>query len=280
MFIKRRRVRGEKNVYLEAVGVDPVHEVAGLGVDTGVAGLGTAVVPADDSGQLVAAHEGTAGVSLAGVLAALLQSSADHGVSDVALAVGVTAVVVAHHGNINLHQDAGEAAAAAGGSPAGDGAHGAGGVLLSVVGNADGPNHAAAEVGGLLQVEDADVVGDGPAVVVLVEPHLGHSNVLLLGVVLVEVVVAHSDSESAGGLSVTAVASGHNLHGADQRPSAHQRATNSTSEQSDLVRELPGSGLGTSDDLTTSSGHGGGQELGGKLLRGSSGQGHDTQEDC
>merc|ERR1711874_516518 len=189
---------GGENVYLEAVGIDPVNKVAGLGVDTGVAGLGTAVTPADDSGQLVAAHEGTARVSLARVLAALLQSGADHGVSDVALAVGVAAVVVAHHGNINLHQDAGEAAAAAGGSPAGDGAHGAGGVLLSVVGNADGSNHAAAEVSGLLQVEDADVVGDGPAVVVLVE-----------------VVVAHSDSESAGGLSVTAVASGHNLHGAD-----------------------------------------------------------------
>merc|ERR1719436_984983 len=231
MFIKRRRVRGEKNVYLEAVGVDPVDKVAGLGVDTGVAGLGTAVAPADHSGQLVAAHEGTAGVSLARVLASLIQSSADHGVGDVALSVGATAVIVADHGDVDLHEGAGQAAAAAGGAPAGDGAHGAGGVLLSVIGNADGPDHAAAEVGGLLQVEDADVVGDGPAVVVLVEPHLGHSNVLLLGVVLVEVVVAHSDSESAGGLSVTAVAGGHNLHGADQRPSAHQGTSDSSSEQ-------------------------------------------------
>merc|ERR1719436_438239 len=235
MFIKRRRVRGEERVYLVAVVVDPVHKVAGLGVDTGVAGLGTAVPPADHSGELVAAHEGTAGVSLARVLASLIQSSADHGVGDVALSVGATAVIVADHGDVDLHEGAGQAAAAAGGAPAGDGAHGAGGVLLSVIGDADGSNHAAAEVGGLLQVEDADVVGDGPAVVVLVEPHLGHSNVLLLGVVLVEVVVAHSDSQPAGGLSVTAVTSGHNLHGADQRSSAHQGTSDSSSEQSDLV---------------------------------------------
>ena len=72
---------------------------------------------------------------------------------------------------------------------------------------------------------------------------------------------------------------GHHLHGADQRSSAHQRTTNSTSEQSDLVRELSLIGLGTSDNLTTSSGHGGGQELGGKLLGGSGGQGHDTEDD-
>ena len=73
---------------------------------------------------------------------------------------------------------------------------------------------------------------------------------------------------------------GHHLHGADQRSSAHQRTTNSTSEQSDLVRELSLTGLGTSDNLTPSSGHGSGQELGGKLLGGSGGQGHDTEEDC
>merc|ERR1719220_3468766 len=119
-----------------------------------------------------------------------------------------------------------------------------------------------------LQVEDADAVGDGPAVVLGVEVDLGHGDVLLVGVVRVEVVVAHSDSQPAGGLSITAVTGGHHLHGADQRSSAHQRTTNSTSEQSDLVRELPFIGLGTSDNLATSSGHGGGQELGGKLLGG------------
>ena len=191
---------GER-VYLEAVGVDPVHKVAGLGVDTGVSGLGTAVAPADHSGQLVAAHEGTARVSLARVLASLVQASADHGVGDVALSVGATAVVIADHGDIDLHEDAGETATAAGGSPARDCAHGAGAVLLSVIGQADGVNDAAAEIGGLLQVEDADVVGDCPAVVVGVEVDLGHGNVLLVGVVRVEVVVANSDSQSAGGLS-------------------------------------------------------------------------------
>ena len=190
---------GRPCVYL--VAVDPVDEVAGLGVDSGVAGLSTAVAPAHHSGQLSTAHEGTAGVSLAGVLAALLQTSADHGVGDVALSVGATAVVIAHHGDIDLHESAGQTATAAGGSPPGDGTQGPGVVLLSVIGQADGVNDAAAEVSGLLQVEDADVVGDGPAVVLGVEVDLGHGNVLLVGVVGVEVVVSNSDSQPAGGLS-------------------------------------------------------------------------------
>merc|ERR1719182_1123101 len=194
---------GRPCVYL--VAVDPVDKVASLGVDTGVSGLGTAVSPAHHSGQLVAAHEGTAGVSLAGVLATLIQTSADHGVGDVALSVGATAVVIADHGDIDLHEDTGETATAAGGSPPGDSAGGAGAVLLSVIGQPDGVNDAAAEVGGLLQVEDA-------AVVLGVEVDLGHSNVHLVRVVRVEVVVANSDSQSAGGLSITAVTGGHHLY--------------------------------------------------------------------
>ena len=188
-----------EKIYL--VAVDPVDEVAGLGVDPGVAGLGTAVAPADDTRELVAAHEGTAGVSLAGVLAALGQTGADHRVGDVVLAVGVTAGVVADHGDVDLHELAGEAAALGGGSPAGDGADGSLVVLLHGPGQADGPDHGAAEVSGLLKVEDTDVVVDGPAVVVGVVVDPGDGNVLLVGVVGVEVVVADPDSESAGGLS-------------------------------------------------------------------------------
>ena len=188
-----------EKVYL--VAVDPVDEVAGLGVDSGVAGLGTAVAPAHHSGQLSTAHEGTAGVSLAGVLAALVKPGADHGVGDVTLPVGVAAVVVADHGDVDLHELAGQTAALGGGAPAGHGAHGAGGVLLPVVRQADGVNHGAAEVSGLFQIQDADIVVDGPAVIVGVEVDSGHSNVLLVGIVGVKVVVSNSDSESAGGLS-------------------------------------------------------------------------------
>ena len=46
------------------VRVDPVHEVASLGVDAGVAGLGASVSPADDSVKTKSAHEGAARVSL------------------------------------------------------------------------------------------------------------------------------------------------------------------------------------------------------------------------
>ena len=46
------------------VGVDPVNEVAGLGVDTGVSGLGASVSPADNSIKTESAHEGATRVSL------------------------------------------------------------------------------------------------------------------------------------------------------------------------------------------------------------------------
>ena len=84
--------------------VDPVDKVAGLGVDTGVAGLGASIAPGHHSGQLVAAHEWAARVTLAGVLASLVQAGADHRVSDGAGAVGVTAVLVRHHGHGHLEQ--------------------------------------------------------------------------------------------------------------------------------------------------------------------------------
>merc|ERR1711971_158796 len=84
------------------VGVDPVDEVGGLCVHSWVAGLGAPVSPRDNSGKLVAAHEWTARVSLAGVLAALVKTGTDHGVSDVVLSVGVTAVVVRHDRDVDI----------------------------------------------------------------------------------------------------------------------------------------------------------------------------------
>ena len=50
------------------VGVDPVHEVAGLGIDSGVARLGTSVAPAHYAIKTESAHEGAARVSLTGVI--------------------------------------------------------------------------------------------------------------------------------------------------------------------------------------------------------------------
>ena len=46
------------------VRVDPVNKVAGLGVHSGVARLGTSVTPADNSVKTKSTHEGAARVSL------------------------------------------------------------------------------------------------------------------------------------------------------------------------------------------------------------------------
>ena len=69
---------------------------------TRVSRLRTPVAPGHDPRQLVAAHEGSAGVALAGVLAAGVQPGADHRVRDVGLAVGVPAGRVRNHGDGHL----------------------------------------------------------------------------------------------------------------------------------------------------------------------------------
>ena len=70
------------------------------------------------------------------------------------------------------------------------------------------------------------------------------------------------------------------LVGGDEGPAAHQRATHSSPEESDLVRELPGVGGLASNDLASAPRHRGGEELGGELLGSSGREGHHTQEDC
>ena len=57
------------------------------------------------------------------------------------------------------------------------------------------------EVGLLGHVEDADVVFHCPGAVLGVEVDGGDGNVPLAGVLLVQVVVTHSDCQSAGALS-------------------------------------------------------------------------------
>ena len=85
--------------------------------------------------------------------------------------------------------------------------------------------------------------------------------------------------------------------GSDKGSSTHERAANSSSEQSDLVRELPRVGLSASDNSAASTSlkiqakeikltkqdvlkytHGGGQELGAELLGGAGGEGHKAEE--
>ena len=93
-----------------------------------------------------------------------------------------------------LLEDPRQVAALAGGAPAGDGAGGAALVLLALGGQGDGA-HMLSEGGRLLQLQQADVVGDGPAVVLLVQVDRFDGNVLLVGVHGVEVVAAHAHTQ-------------------------------------------------------------------------------------
>ena len=195
-----------------------------------------------------------------------------------------------HH----LHQSAGQTAALGGGAPARHGAHVAGGVFLTGGGDGDGVNHGAAQVSGAVQVEHADVIGDGPGVIFLVIEDLGHGDVSLVGILAVQVMASNPDSQSAGGLAeegqrlhqtfprlllpVTAVAGGDDSVGSDEGSSAHEGAAHSAPEQGDLVRELPGVGLSASDNPAASTSHRGGQELGAELLGGAGGEGHEAEE--
>merc|ERR1719209_2425577 len=252
--------------YILHVRVDPVDKVGGLRVHSGVAGLSAPVSPGDDSGELVAAHEWTARVSLAGVLAALVETSTDHGVSDVALSVGVTAVLVRHNRDVDLLEDASQAASLSGGAPAAHGADRALVVLLHAVGDADGAN-VGSHADCAIKSKHADVVVDVEAVVVLVEPDLGHGEGLLVRIVLVQVVAAHLDSELGSGHAVTAVSSGDDLVGAHNGAAAHQGTTDSAGEH-DLVGELSRVGIGASHNPAATSGQGGRQRLLGEGARG------------
>merc|ERR1719348_591036 len=92
---------------------DPVNEVRNLSVDSWVAGPGAPNAPADNSqhgGLLTLGEKGAATVTLARVLAALGQTSTDHGVngSISSSSVSVVTVLVRYNGNINLMKDIGE----------------------------------------------------------------------------------------------------------------------------------------------------------------------------
>ena len=180
---------------------NPVNEVRSLSVDSGVSSLGTAVPPGHNTRELASTHEGAARVSLAGVLASLGEPSADHGVVDRAGAIGVTAVIVRDNGDIHLLEDSAEAASLAGGSPASDGAHGAVRVLFSWAGQADGADVGAGEVGTVGKLQDTDVIGNGPAIIALVEDYFGDSDVSLVFILIIQVLASNTDSKTRGRLS-------------------------------------------------------------------------------
>merc|ERR1719394_1433891 len=175
--------------------------------------------------------------------------------SVMSLCLGVTAVLVRHNRDVDLLEDASQAASLSGGAPTAHGADRALVVLFHAVGDADGAN-VGSHADGSIKSEHANVVVDVEAVVVLVEPDLGHGEGLLVRIVLVQVVAAHLDSELGSGHAVTAVSSSDDLVGTYDGAATHQGAANSTGEH-DLVGELSRVGIGASHNPAASSGQGG-----------------------
>jgi len=157
-------------------------------------------------------------------------------------------------------EDSAETASLFGGSPSSHGAHGSSSILLAGSGHCNGVNVLAGDSGQVstpTQLEDADVVGEGPAIVVLVEDHFGDSNVSLVFIVIIQILTSNMDSKTGGRLSITAVSSSDDPVSSHEGLSTHEGATNSSPEEGDL----PVEGVLPSHDLSFSPGEGSGDGL-------------------
>merc|ERR1712212_1199291 len=229
------------------VGVEPVNEVAGLDVNAGMMLLSTAIAPRHHSSKLISTHEGSARVALTGILAPLVIASADHRVLDFICAIIVATLLVRHHRHLHLLQSLSQMATLGCGSPSGYCAHGSlivFGVRLWQFTGLPMVTHSRL----VLQLQQADIVLNDPAVVVLMPDDRLYSNVLLVLIVVVELVVANCHSKVLRLLVMTAVASCDHPSGGDQRAAAHQTAVHTTSQQGDLVGELTVLGVLASND--------------------------------
>merc|ERR1719507_146432 len=147
--------------------VNPADKVASLSVYTGVSSLSTSVSPGDNTGQLVAAHEWSTGITLARVLASLVKTSTDHRVSNGASTIGISAVIIRNNRYANLLQNTGKTSTLAGGSPSSDSAHSSFIVFFISRWKADSSNMRS--IGGRsLKLKQTDVIGDIPVIIVLV----------------------------------------------------------------------------------------------------------------
>merc|ERR1719213_1425060 len=118
-----------------------------------------------------------------------------------------------------------------------------------------------------------------PGVILFMEHDLGNSNVFLIRVILIEVMVSNTDSEPAGTLSITAMTSRDHHVILDQRPTTHQRSSNTSTQQSNLVGEFSSISFSSSNNPSASSAQRGGESLLGEL-GGSGGNSHNSEEDC
>ena len=146
-----------------SVGVDERAESTNASVNTRLSSLSTALTPRNKTNKsLGRVNNGASRVTLAGVLATRRNTSAEHGVSDLADGVVVAAGSARDNGHVDLAQSGGRGSARRGCAPAGNGG-GAAGDGVGARGGQRGVADGAAGGDASGELPDGDVVGQGRA---------------------------------------------------------------------------------------------------------------------
>jgi len=203
---------------LAELAIDPVNEMAGLGIDTRVSSFGTAIAPGDNTAvNSITGHWATR-VTLAGVLAFL--TGADHLVGKQVLTIGILAISIRDERDLDELEDVWQReVAAVEGAPTGnDGSTGS--ELLALLGESNSLDFLS-KFEGLGQAEEADVIADGGVVKVLVGDDFGNLAFLFGTFFDGPVVLAGDDGDVIGVASVAAMAGSQNEVLVDNSPTAN-----------------------------------------------------------
>lgn len=157
----------EMFINLSSVLSDPVDVVWDRSINAGVIWTGTPTSPGDNSDQSATRVEGATGVSLARVLSTFWESSADHALDDFLLWVSALALSIVDEWDGDVLKNGSKRSTLTGGSPSSDNEVSA---ALLVLGWEFGSLDilVVKERFGVIKEEKSNVVGEGPAVVVLV----------------------------------------------------------------------------------------------------------------
>lgn len=247
--------------------------VGNVGVDTGLASTGTAVAPRDNTDDLVVGDERTSTVTLAGVLATLLKTSADHAAGDL---VGVVAAAGAavDDGNRDVLKGVRVILALLERAKTRDSSTGSGAGLRvrDTTNGLDGGSEG--EILG--QLENGHVIVKGVVVELWV---LGEAGNLVAGAAA-QLVTADANGHGRGTEAVGAVSSCKDGAAVEDSTTAVRGAV---LVEVGLVGEILNSGLLSTDDVGISDGESHGGSLGGKADEGNgvlhAGQRGRTEED-
>lgn len=244
---------------LVSVGCEPVKEVGNLGVDSGVSGTGTSDSPGNDSDEVSGAgfNHGATRVSLARVLTASIQTSADHGIGNIGFSIGGTAFGISDDGNGDGLQSLGKGSRFRGGSPSGDRSVSGGGVAGTGKGDGGGAGRSS-QVQGAGQSHDGDIVLEGEVAVLRVNSHGLDVGLLESGFGGAQGVQTSTDGEVTGLSSDGAVSGGDDGVGVQDGTSTDVA---SAQPQGDLVRNVTQAGIDTSNDSGRPQFHGTGECL-------------------